>query len=104
MPRVEIDYKYLGSNVRKKRICLKMTQEALAQEIDKSTSFVGHIERGTRKVSVETLAMLSVVLGESIDSLLLPPELEVTGKYSQEQIRQARKLMEYTLNAVSTGE
>lgn len=104
MIHVEVDYKYLGSNIRKKRIYLHMTQEDLARQIDKSTSFVGHIERGTRKASVETLVMLSVALDESIDSLLLPPELGITSKFSKEQIRQARKLLEYSLSAVSSDE
>ena len=101
---LEIDYKYLGSNVRKKRVYLNMTQEGLANQIGISTSFVGHIERGTRKASVETLARLSVALDESIDSLLIPPELGITCKYSKEQTMQARKLLEYALSALSSDE
>ena len=101
---LEIDYKYLGSNVRKKRVHLNMTQEGLANQIGISTSFVGHIERGTRKASMETLARLSVALDESIDSLLIPPELGITSKYSKEQQMQAKKLLEYALSALSSDE
>mgnify|MGYP000050039767 CR=1 FL=1 len=42
----------------------------LAERIGVSTSFVGHVERGTRKASLETLVALSNALGVGVDYLL----------------------------------
>ena len=49
---------------------LEMTQQELAERIGVSTSFVGHVERGTRKASLETLVALSNALGVGVDYLL----------------------------------
>lgn len=53
-----IDYKDLGKKVRDLRRQLSMTQEALAEKVGISASFLGHIERGTRVASLETLVCL----------------------------------------------
>lgn len=67
---MQFDYKALGHRVRRVRKKLKMTQEELAEEIGISHSFMGHIERGTRKLSVETLIALGMALQVSTDYLL----------------------------------
>ena len=65
-----MDYVLLGKRVRIRRKVLELTQEELADRIDVSTSFIGHIERGTRKLSVETLHDLCKALDVSADFLL----------------------------------
>ena len=65
-----MDYVDLGKRIRKQRIYLKWTQEELAHAIGVSTSFVGHIERGTRKASLETLVLLANSMRVSVDYLL----------------------------------
>ena len=65
-----MDYVQLGKRVRIRRNVLGITQEGLAEKIGVSTSFVGHIERGTRKLSVETLYALCEALDTSADFLL----------------------------------
>lgn len=65
-----MDYSALGKRVRISRKVLGLTQEKLAEIVDVSTSFIGHIERGTRKLSVETLASICKVLGVSADFLM----------------------------------
>lgn len=65
-----MDYVQLGKRVRIRRTVLELTQEGLAEKIGVSTSFVGHIERGTRKVSVDTQYSLCKVLGVSADFLI----------------------------------
>lgn len=67
---MEIDYCILGENVRKFRKQRMLSQEQLAELCDISTSFLGHIERGTRKMSLETLVSLADVLHVTPDSLL----------------------------------
>ena len=65
-----MDYVDLGRRIRKQRIQRGWTQEALAERVNVSTSFVGHVERGTRKASLETLVALANVLDVSLDYLL----------------------------------
>lgn len=65
-----MDYIKLGKRVRILRKQMKLTQEELAELVDVSHSFIGHIERGTRKLSVDTLFRLCAVLGASADDLI----------------------------------
>lgn len=65
-----MDYVLLGKRVRIRRKVLELTQEELAEKINVCTSFIGHIERGTRKLSVETLYDLCKALDTSADFLL----------------------------------
>ena len=65
-----MDYVRLGELARARRKELKMTQEKMAEKMDISVAFYGHIERGTRKLSVETLFRLCKALGVSADFLL----------------------------------
>lgn len=65
-----MDYRLLGKNIRQERINTGLTQEKLAEKADISVSFLGQIERGERKLSLETLLSLSKVLCVSVDSLL----------------------------------
>lgn len=55
-------YIHIGKHVRKARKRLGWTQEQLAEAINISLSFCGHIERGSRKCSVITLAKLCKAL------------------------------------------
>ena len=65
-----MDYISLGRRVNKRRRELHMTQEQLAEKLKLSTSFLGHIERGTRKASLETLIALCNALNVSPNYLL----------------------------------
>lgn len=53
-----IDYKDLGKRVRELRRQASLTQEELAEQVGISTSFMGHVERGSRVASLETLVAL----------------------------------------------
>ena len=61
-----VDYVIIGSRVRRRRKELGLTQEQLSEMAAISTPFLGHIERGTRKASIETL----VRIGEALDVCL----------------------------------
>ncbi len=65
-----MDYVDLGRRIRKQRTQLGWTQETLAERVNVSTSFVGHVERGTRKASLETLVSIANTLNVSLDYLL----------------------------------
>lgn len=79
-----INYSETGARIRRQREQLGLTQEQLGEACELSASFVGHIERGSRKLSVESLYKLASVLNVSADYLLfgrmlqettLPPEI-----------------------------
>lgn len=65
-----MDYQLLGLNVRDCRIKLGWTQERLAREIGVSTSFVGHMERGSRTASLDTLVLMCNAMNIGADQLL----------------------------------
>lgn len=67
---MELDYSLLGSKIRTLRKKQGLTQEKFAELCDVSASFVGHIERGTRKMSLETFERICRVLQCSADDLL----------------------------------
>lgn len=75
-----IDYTEIGYKIRQARLAHSYSQEQLAEICGISTAFLGHIERGTRAMSLETLISLSVNLDMSIDYLLLDeiPETDST--------------------------
>lgn len=65
-----LDYKALGQRIRNARRKNNMTQERLAEVCALSTAHIGHIERGTRIPSLETLFRISEELSVSLDSLV----------------------------------
>lgn len=93
-----MDYEYMGSQIRKRRRELGRTQEWLAEKAEVSTSFVGHIERGSRKASLETLVKISLVLQCTLDALAMPPhsDLQLDG-YTLDELKQAQRLLEAAL-------
>ncbi len=65
-----MDYTALGQRIRTQRTALKLTQRDLAERTNTSTSFIGHVERGTRKASLETLIQIANALAMHTDELL----------------------------------
>ena len=61
----------IGDKIRERRMFLKMTQENLANDIDVSASFISDIENGRRKMSLETMVKISIVLKTSLDYFIL---------------------------------
>jgi transcriptional regulator with XRE-family HTH domain len=65
-----MDYIGLGRRIRTQRKLQGMTQKTLAEKAGISLPFYGHIERGTRKASLETIISIANVLRVSTDLLL----------------------------------
>lgn len=63
-------YTAIGHRFRHLRNKKGFTQDQVAEKAGISLSFYGHIERGTRKLSVETLIKLVNVLECSADEIL----------------------------------
>lgn len=65
-----MNYKTMGLRIRMLRKELNMTQEQLAEQAAVSASFLGHIERGTRIASLETLVAICTALNTDPNYLL----------------------------------
>lgn len=65
-----MDYIALGTRVKNKRLELNLTQEQLAETVDLSAVYIGQIERGERKMTIDTLVKLANSLNASIEELL----------------------------------
>lgn len=63
-------YSRIGAAVRAHRLLLGWTQERLGEESGLHPSFIGQIERGTKKVSLLTLARLAAALRCTAGALL----------------------------------
>lgn len=66
----ELDYTKIGEHIRLIRNKQNLSQEDLAEICDISPSYMGHIERGTRKMSLETFVTIANALHVSCDYLL----------------------------------
>ena len=53
----------LGDAVRKRRLSLKLSQEALAERIDCHRNYIGNVERGEQNITVDMLVRFSRALG-----------------------------------------
>ena len=77
-----MDYPRLGVRVRQQREMNNLTQVQLARKVGVTTSFIGHIERGEKKASVETLVALCNALDIS-PTVLLQDSLSDGALHSQ---------------------
>lgn len=69
-----IDYAEIGKRIRMVRKAQNLTQEAASEKCDITAAYYGNIERGDKKMSVETLAKVSKGLKVSVDYLLFGNE------------------------------
>ncbi len=66
----ELDYQRMGMRIRQVRKARKWSQEELAKKCGISMSFLGHIERGTRIMSLETFVNICGALDAGADEIL----------------------------------
>ena len=66
----EISYAGIGNRVRIERENFDMTRDKLSELLNLSPYFLGQIERGERKMSINTLINISECLHISIDYLI----------------------------------
>ena len=89
----QVLYRMVGKRVRQLRLQRKLTQEQLAERAGISASFLGHIERGSRKLSLDSFYHLARALGCTADDLL-PMEGEAVRRSALELLRCAAALAE----------
>ncbi len=66
----ELDYGKMGMRIRQLRKAKGWSQGGLAEKCGISMSFLGHIERGSRIMSMETFANICMALDAGADELL----------------------------------
>lgn len=86
-----MQYAEIGRRIREERVKQHYTQETLAEAAEISLSFMGHIERGTRKMSLETFEKICKALHCSADKLL------ATGLADEEVQRSATEILKQAL-------
>lgn len=57
-----VNYEIVGQRIQKARKALNMTLDLVSRESGISVSFIEHIERGSRKMSLETFSNLCIAL------------------------------------------
>ncbi len=65
-----MEYKSIGKNIRKRRNELGIKQEALAEMVDLSVSYIGAIERGEKLPKLDVFIRIANSLKVSSDTLL----------------------------------
>lgn len=65
-----MNYVAMGAKIKAARKELHLTQEQFAEIAGISASFIGHIERGSRVASIETLCAICEALQVSADYLI----------------------------------
>ncbi len=72
MIKLEYNKRAVGLRIGEKRRKQHLTQEELAEKIEKSLRTIADVERGVAGVSIETLFDLCSALDTTPDGLLLP--------------------------------
>ena len=99
-----MNYVSLGERIRRLRHSLNVTQDALAQQMGISPSFLGHLERGSRKASLDTLVTLcnffevspEYLLADSLNADSFPFAQKLTPR-QQPALQEIYRLIEATL-------
>ncbi|MBR2883721.1 MAG: helix-turn-helix transcriptional regulator [Clostridia bacterium] len=65
-----LNYTIIGENIKYARKEQRLTQEKLAEIVNKSPSYISYIETGKRKLSLESLVDIANALYVSADELL----------------------------------
>lgn len=76
-----INYTALGDRIRTARKQCHLSQEKLGEICQISTAHVGHIERGTRIPSLETLYKISKELNISMDYLFFDSQNDINSVF-----------------------
>ena len=87
-----MDYADLGQKIREVRRERHMTQTELAQAAGISAAFLGHIERGSRIASLETLVLLCNALKTDANTLLSANLTHLPERSLPEILKKALKL------------
>ena len=101
-------YRRVGRSVLERRGRLGWTQEELGEAAGLHPSYIGQIERGNKKVSLRTLALLAHALGTTLGRLLDEPDPPPSSKWAakidgllREKSSQQKEMLYSTLRHLS---
>ena len=104
----ELDYGEIGQRIRRARKKKGWTQEILAAKCGICISFMGHIERGTRYMSLDTFASICHSLEMDADELLWgmqsPAEYGLAGMRGQTEFQETDHYLLFTKIMKSVAE
>jgi len=83
-PEVAALCKRFGAALKVARRRMGYTQEQLAERLGLSANFIAHLERGSRRPSLDTLVLLSTELDVPIEKLLTSEPVSASTSASQE--------------------
>lgn len=69
--KTNVNFAAIGDKIKNRRVALGLSQEQLAEKCGITSSYIGHIERGSRSLSLNTAISISKSLSISLDYLLL---------------------------------
>lgn len=78
---MNVDFEIIGKRIKERRKQLHLSQEKLAEMVDKSTVYISNLENGKRGASVESIIMICGTLGLGLDELLVGTIPEGTDEY-----------------------
>ena len=102
----------IGIRIQDRRMEMKITQQKLAEMTDLSDVYVGYIEQGKRKPSVESIARIAGALNCTVDDLLIgdpptrssSPELEeILGNCTKSEQQALLDIMHSLIHLVETN-
>ncbi len=76
----------VGERIRQKRLLLGLTQDEMAEKIDRASKYYADIERGSCGMSIETLMALSSTLNLSMDYIIYGSTSDDNTPANQDQI------------------
>lgn len=83
-----------GDRLRLKRTLLEMTQDEMAEKINRAPKYYANIERGNCGMSIETLLALSETLNMSLDYILLGDIKKEREKIHTEEVSAVMSLLD----------
>lgn len=92
-----VDYKGLGQRIRAIRKQHGLTQAKLAEEISRSATYVGYIERNKKIPSIQTIIDICFALNCSLDDLFVDTLPESFSESSPSKLRQPDCILRNTL-------
>ena len=102
-----LDTEAMGRRIRRKRQEKGFSQYEFANRVGLSPSFYGHIERGTRTPSLDTLVIIANELGVGLDTLLrdslrAPMRVDANGGMTRRDIGLLRTYLNEQQRALDT--
>lgn len=80
-----LNYREIGQRISNERKKCELTREQLAELIDLSVTFLGQVERGEKRMGLESLTRLSETLHVSVD-YLLKGQPQKTSQYNIDEL------------------